>query len=147
MTSDSLENLIRVGQLKKEPPRADELAGLKRSGRSRLADAERTVLSFESRFDLAYNAAHALALYALRRRGYRSENRYLVFQTLPHTAALPTGHWRVLAKAHETRNLAEYEGYQQTDEQLLADVLAATKALSALLDEAEPEDGDDAGYP
>ena len=51
MTSDSLENLVGIGQLRKEPPSADELAGLE------------------------------------------------------------TGHWRVLAKVHATRNTAEYEGY------------------------------------
>ncbi len=66
MTSDNLENLVGIDQLRKEPPSADELAGLRSSGESRLSDAERTDLSFESRFDLAYNAAHALALYALR---------------------------------------------------------------------------------
>ncbi len=133
MTSEQLENLVRIGQLKKEPPRADELAGLKRSGLARLTDAERAELSFESRFDLAYNAAHSLALYALRRLGYRPGNRYLSFQTLPHTAGLAAGHWRVLAKAHQTRNLAEYEGYLETDERLLADLLAATRALIDLL--------------
>ena len=133
MISDKLENLVSIGQLKKEPPRADELAGLERSGLSRLADAERNNLAFESRFDLAYNAAHALALYALRRMGYRAENRYLVFQTLPQTVGLATGHWRVLAKAHEKRNLAEYEGYLEQDERLLADVLAAARALADTL--------------
>ena len=133
MTSDKLENLVRIGQLKKEPPRADELAGLERSGLSRLTDAERHDLAFESRFDLAYNAAHALALYALRRMGYRAENRYLVFQTLPQTVGLAAGHWRVLAKAHEKRNLAEYEGYLEQDERLLADVLAAARALADTL--------------
>ena len=46
-------------------------------------------LSLESRFDLAYNAGHALALAALRFRGYRSESRYLVFQCLQHTIDLP----------------------------------------------------------
>jgi ethanolamine ammonia-lyase small subunit len=61
MPSDELENLVRIGQLRKEPPRADELLGLRRSGLARIADAERSELSFESRFDLAYNAAHALA--------------------------------------------------------------------------------------
>jgi len=135
MTSDKLDNLVRSGQLKKEPPRADELAGLSRSGLARIADAERSDLSFESRFDLAYNAAHALALYALRRKGYRPEHRYLLFQTLPHTAGLATGHWRVLAKAHEKRNSAEYEGYLEQDERLLADLLAATRALIAVLPE------------
>jgi len=133
MTSDKLDNLVRIGQLKKEPPRAEELAGLRRSGSSRLADAERDDLSFESRFDLAYNAAHALALYALRRMGYRSENRYLVFQTLPETVGMPAGHWRVLAKAHAKRNLAEYEGYLEQDERLLSDLLTATQVLLELL--------------
>jgi len=135
MTSDKLENLVRIGQLKKEPPRADELAGLKRSGLSRLADTERTDLPYESRFDLACNAAHALALYALRRMGYRSENRYLAFQALPETVGLATGHWRVLAKAHEKRNLAEYEGYLEQDERLLTDMLAATRTLADALAE------------
>ena len=139
MTSDKLNNLVRIGQLKKEPSRADELAGLRRSGLARIADAERGDLSFESRFDLAYNAAHALALYALRRMGYRSEHRYLVFRALPHTAGLSAGHWRVLAKAHQTRNAAEYEGYLEQDERLLIDVLAATRAIIATLPEEEKE--------
>ncbi len=60
-----------------------------RSGKARLVDARKTTLALESRFDLAYNSAHALALAALRWHGYRSENRYTVFQVLPHTLALP----------------------------------------------------------
>lgn len=43
----------------------------------------------EASFDLADNAAHALCLAALRRHGSRGENRYIVFQVLPHT--LPLG--------------------------------------------------------
>jgi hypothetical protein len=60
-----LENLVRTGALKQEPMRAEELDGLKQSGMRRLCDAQREDLSFDSRFDLTYNAAHALALYAL----------------------------------------------------------------------------------
>ena len=52
---------------------------------------------------------------------------------------LATGHWRVLAKAHETRNIAEYEGYLEPDERLLADALAATRALIAALPEDEKD--------
>jgi hypothetical protein len=137
MTSDNLGNLVRVGKLKEEPPSENELRGLESSGLARLADAGRQDLSFESRFDLAYNAAHALALYALRRNGYRSGNRYLVFQLLPETAGMSAGTWRVLAKAHERRNLAEYEGYLERDEQLLADVISATRALAAALGAGE----------
>lgn len=130
MSPSRLDNLVAAGHLKEAPASSGELDGLRESGVSRPVDAERSELTFESRFDLAYNAAHALALYALRRRGYRPANRYLVFQVLPETAGLPTGTWRVLAKAHEKRNLAEYEGYLDRDERLLADLITATRSLA-----------------
>jgi hypothetical protein len=128
---------VRTGKLKREPPAAGELEGLRRSGEARLADAPRPELSIESRFDLAYNAAHVLALAALRRMGYRSENRYLVFQTLPHTLGIPASIWRVLAKSHERRNLAEYEGLLEVDERLVVDLIEAAKAVLAALRAAE----------
>lgn len=133
MVPAELANLARIGQLRAEPPNPRELAGLLASGDRRLTDAQRTDLAFDSRFDLAYNAAHAMALYALRRQGYRSENRYLVFQVLPHTLGLPPAQWRVLAKAHERRNLAEYEGHLERDERLLADLLAAAGLVLAAI--------------
>ena len=108
--SPELERLAKIGALKRERPSRTEYDNLVRSGRTRLQDATRTDLALESRFDLAYNASHALALAALRRLGYRSENRFLVFQALPHTAALDDASWRLLSKCHERRNLAEYEG-------------------------------------
>lgn len=129
MSSQNLSNLVAIGQLKAEPMNEAEFAGLLRSGQTRLTDANNKTLAIESRFDLAYNAAHALALAALRWRGYRSENRYLVFQALPDTVGLGPEVWRVLAKCHERRNLAEYEGHLEINDQLLDDLLAATKNL------------------
>lgn len=134
MSSPELENLAKIGKLKREPPSPRELQGLLASALARLADAGQAGLSFDSRFDLAYNAAHALALYALRRQGFRSDNRYLVFQALPHTAGLPHEIWRVLAKAHERRNLAEYEGHLERDDQLLAEVIAAATSLRVVVE-------------
>ena len=58
MKRPNLENLVRIGQLKAEPPSRAEVEGLVRSGRHRLQDAENDTLNLESRFDLAYNAAH-----------------------------------------------------------------------------------------
>ena len=88
MTSP-FENLSGPGKpLRAEPPDAREFAGLKRSGHARLKDAQNTALSLEGRFDLAYNAAHALCLAALRWHGYRSGNRYIVFHLLPYTLEL-----------------------------------------------------------
>jgi hypothetical protein len=100
MPIDKLENLVRIRQLKAEPATEEEIAGLLRSGKVRLEDAKNANLSQESRFDLAYNAAHALSLAALRHAGYRSENRYLVFQCTQHTLGLASEHWRVLDQAH-----------------------------------------------
>lgn len=90
-----------------EAPDAREFAGLKRAGLARLNDAMNATNSLEGRFDLAYNAAHALCLAALRYRGYRPRNRYVVFQVLPHTLGLGPEVWRVLAKCHEIRNVGE----------------------------------------
>lgn len=59
---------------------------------------------------MAYSAAHAAALCALRLHGYRSENRYLVFQCLEHTLGFTAKQWQLFDLAHKKRNLAEYEG-------------------------------------
>ena len=134
MTSPDLERLASLGHLKREPPSEREVAGLLRVGRARLADSRRAELALESRFDLAYNAAHALALAALRRKGFRAANRYLVFQCLAHTTELPTAQWRILAAAHSARNLLEYEGGGDADERLVEALIAATCALDAALE-------------
>jgi hypothetical protein len=129
MTSQKLNNLVKTGSLKAEPGSQTELDGLVRSGRARLIDSRNETLSIESRFDLAYNAAHALSLAALRWHGYRSENRYLVFQVLEHTLGIAPEVWRVLATCHHKRNLAEYEGDLEIDDQLLADLIKTTILL------------------
>ena len=129
MHSTNLDNLVKTHQLKKELYHKEEFVGLVNSGCARLTDAENTTLATESRFDLAYNAAHALALAALRRKGYRSKHRYLVFQVLPFTLEVGPEVWRVLDKCHDRRNLAEYEGHLEIDEQLLQDLIAATRIL------------------
>ena len=121
--------------MRKEAPDAKEFAGLQQSGRRRLADAENQANSLESRFDLAYNAAHALCLAALRRSGYRATNRYVVCQVLPHTLGVGPEVWRVLARCHELRNRGEYEGDLYVDERLLADLIGACKTVAAALHE------------
>lgn len=138
MTS-AFENLCGPGKpLKAEPPDANEFAGLKRSGAARLKDASIASLSLESRFDLAYNAAHAFCVAALRWHGYRSGNRYIVFQLLPHTLGLGPEVWRVLAKCHELRNRGEYEGDLNIDERIVTDLLAACRAVAAKVDALRP---------
>jgi hypothetical protein len=129
MPSPELERLAEIGKLTREPPSRVEHEGLVRSGRARLEDARNAELSPEGRFDLAYGAAHAFALAALRWHGYRPESRYLVFQAAVHTLQASAATTRILAKCHERRNLAEYEGVVEVDERLLTDLIAAAEFL------------------
>jgi hypothetical protein len=89
MTSRELDALARIGTLKAEAPSRAEYDGLISLGEARITDARRKDLAPASRFDLAYNASHALALAALRRVGFRAGNRRVVFEALAHT----TGRW------------------------------------------------------
>ena len=100
MTSPSpLERVAGPGNvLAKEAPDAQEFDGLVRSGLARLKDAEREANSLDSRFDLAYSAAHGLCLAALRHHGFRPTKRYIVFQVLPDTLGLGLEVWRILSK-------------------------------------------------
>ena len=134
MTSPLEKLAAHSGPLSPEPPDKKETAGLLRSGLARLVDAHNEALSLESRFDLAYNAAHAMSLAALRRAGFRARHRYIVFQVLPHTLGLGPEVWRVLAKAHDLRNLAEYEGHVDVDRRLVNDLIAACERVSDALE-------------
>ncbi|MDD3883620.1 MAG: hypothetical protein PHW66_01680 [Gallionella sp.] len=130
-----LENLCGPGKpLSHEPPDVNEYAGLLKSGMARLADASNLALSLESRFDLAYNAAHALSLAALRKQGYRSSNRYIVFQALQHTLDLGPEIWRVLAKSHDVRNMSEYEGLLNISQGLVNDLIEAAHKVAFALE-------------
>ena len=126
-----LDNLVRIGQLKAEPRNAQEVTRMLAMAQTRLNDAKLNKLSLEGRFTSAYNAAHAAALAALRWHGYRSENRYTVFQCLSHTLGWPANRWRVLDTAHQKRNLAEYEGYLDVEESTVAELCALVQSLVA----------------
>jgi len=131
MPSPQLDNLVRIGQLKAESAAQAEIERLLRSGAARIKDAENEQLSLESRFDLAYNAAHAFSLAALRFHGYRSESRFLVFQSLQHTLQLSPARWRVLDQAHKKRNLVEYEGSVDVDIGLLTALIRIAREVEA----------------
>lgn len=131
----TLENLVKIHELKKEAADTREFEGLINAANDRLNDAENNSLSYASRFDLAYNAAHGLALAALRASGHRSDKRYLVFQCLVHTTTIDKKYVRLFATCHDKRNLAEYEGHFEIDEQLLSELIMCTKKLKILVNE------------
>jgi len=131
MSLPQLDNLVRIRQLKAEAPAQSEIDGLIRSGTVRPKDAQVESLSLDSRFDLAYNAAHAFSVAALRWHGYRSEHRFTVFQCLEHTVRLPPELWRVLDQSHRKRNVAEYEGHLDVDRALLEALVRVTQEVAA----------------
>jgi hypothetical protein len=129
----NLQRLAESGHLKPEPAVTTEIAALLESAAQSLADAHRSGLSDQSRFTLAYNAGHALALAALRACDFRPAqgpgHRAIVFQSLPHTAGAPAELWVPLDKSHRRRNELEYNALVTFSR---ADVDQLTKSVSDL---------------
>lgn len=138
MGKQELDNLVKIGRLKTEPPSRAEFEGMVASARVRLADAQNESIDPDSQFDLAYGAAHRLAVAALRHQGYRSDNRITVFQTLVHTLGTDSADIQIFLRAHNERNLAEYEGRMEIDGQLLADLTRCTEALQTAVSKLAP---------
>lgn len=143
MTSpqQSLANLAKINELKPEKSSQAEFTGLMVSAQNRLKDAQNTQLSPDSRFSLAYDAAHSLALAALRWHGYRSEHRHTVFNALAHTLELPAGQWRFLADCHHRRNVALYDGDLIEDVHRIEELIMVCKELVARIEKLPPLPG------
>jgi hypothetical protein len=138
MSKQELDNLVKINKLKLEPGTRPEFDGMVRSARTHLTDAQNESIDTDSQFDLAYGAAHRLASAALRQQGYRSEDRITVFQTLVHTVGADKADVQIFLRAHNERNLAEYEGRTEIDERLLAELIRCTKKLEAAVAKMDP---------
>jgi len=133
MTLEKLDNLVGINKLKVEPPDQKEFDRMVATAKRGLQDAKVEGLSEEGKFSMLYGAAHSISLAAMRWHGYRSDNRYLVFQCLQHTIGLDTVKWRVLDQCHKVRNLAEYEGRIEITPQLIKELLEITDELVTLV--------------
>ncbi|MCY4420857.1 MAG: hypothetical protein OXC42_06345 [Gammaproteobacteria bacterium] len=106
----------------------DEVQSFITIGSQRLADAQNTGLSINSRFVLAYDACFSLAYAALRRSGFRANknaqgHRSTVISTLEHTIQLGRSKCRVVNYAHTKCNGMEYEGYFDVGNQLVDELI------------------------
>ena len=129
-----LEALVKERRLRREPTSHGEIAGFLASARTSLADASIPALSPAGRFKHAYDAAHALALCALRACDLRpaasvSGHRVLVFQALPFTIGADRKLWSTLERYHTRRNKSEYEGMATVSDAEARDLLALARAL------------------
>ena len=138
MALEQLDNLVKINKLKVEPPDQKEFDGMVVSAKRQLQDAQVEALSIEGRFTLAYGAAHTISLAAVRWHGYRSDNRYLVFQCLKHTVGLDDKKWRLLDLCHRKRNVAEYEGLLDISQKLLQELIVVTRELLTLVEDLGP---------
>lgn len=136
LSSTRLANLARAGQLHAEAPGTEEVSRLLASAEAQLRDSRNASLSAPSRFMLAYNAAHALALVALRAAAYRpatAGHRKLIFQVLAETAGAPVELWLALDRYHDRRNAAEYEGAPPASGAEAEDLVNLTGELDTLV--------------
>lgn len=111
----SLENLLKIGQLKRHDTDATEIGRQLEAARRNVADAKVGEISVETRFDAAYKAIMQLSLAALMANGFRSDtnrpgHHMTVLQTLPKTIGLANDRMTVLDALRRKRNLSEYTG-------------------------------------
>jgi hypothetical protein len=71
----TLENLLRIGQLKPHPIDSTEIERLLLAAQRNLRDSRVEEISPETRFDAAYKAIMQCALAALMMHGYRPTRR------------------------------------------------------------------------
>lgn len=111
----TLENLLKIGQLKEHATDAGEIRRLLAAARRNLADARVRTISVETRFDAAYRAIMQISLVALMANGFRpATNRpghhMTMLQVLPRTMGLPNERMVVLDALRRKRNLSDYTG-------------------------------------
>lgn len=111
----TLENLLRIGQLKQHDPSVEEIQRLLQAARRNLADAHEKTISLETRFDAAYKAIMQGALVGLMANGFRPDTKksghhVTVVQSLTKTIGLDNERVTVLDTLRHKRNLADYTG-------------------------------------
>lgn len=138
----TLENLLKIGQLKSHVTDSVEIKRLLDAAQRNLADAHVEAISPETRFDAAYKAIMQAALAALMANGFRPDtnrpgHHMTVLQSLPTTIGLPSERMTVLDTLRRKRNLSDYTGEDVDDisaqhcireaEQLLREVVGWLK--------------------
>jgi len=132
-----LANLLKIGQLKRHPADAGEIARLLSAAERGIADARVRTISSETRFDAAFRSIAQIGLAALMAQGYRPDtnrpgHHVTIIQTFTLTLGIDARRVAVLDTLRRKRNLADYTG-DDIDE---ASVAACIEAAATLLHEA-----------
>lgn len=134
----SLQNLLKIGQLKEHPPDADEVQRLLAAAARNLADARVMTISPETRFDAAYKAIMQAALAAMMANGYRPDtnkpgHHVTVVQGLTLTVGLAAARITVLDTLRRKRNLSDYTGEDIDDSSAEHCIVEAEKILKDVM--------------
>ncbi|MEX0896985.1 MAG: hypothetical protein WDZ66_02860 [Steroidobacteraceae bacterium] len=129
-----MENLLRIGQLKRHPPGAKEIERLLGAAQRGIVDARIKEVSAETRFDAAYRAIMQIGLAALMANGYRPEtsrpgSHMMTIQALTLTLDLNAKRMVVIDTLRRKRNLADYTGEDVDDESVAACIKEAEQLL------------------
>lgn len=129
----TLDNLLKIGQLKRHTTDQKEIGNLLVAARRNLADAHAANISTENRFDAAYKCIMQCALVALVANGFRPDtkvpgNHQIVIQSLPKSIGLPVERVSVLDALRNKRNLSDYTG-KEIDSASLATCIAEAERL------------------
>lgn len=134
---DALASLVRAGRLRQEPASRQEISRFLESADTAIADAGIAALSASGRFKHAYDAAHTLALCALRAHGLRpasvAGHRAIVFELLGHTIGADPTLYATLLRYHTRRNKSEYEGLATVSEAEARELLDLARSLRSVL--------------
>jgi len=116
----SLENLLRIGKLKRHVAERVEIARLLAAAERALNDAENAALSGDSRLDIAYRAIVQAALVSMLAHGFRPStsepgHHQVLIQALPKTIGLDPERLQVLEAYRAARNQSDYRGIPVSD--------------------------------
>ena len=130
----SLQNLLKIGQLKEHLPDKEEIGRLLAAAQRGLADARAKTISAETRFDAAYRAITQVGLAALMAQGFRPDtnrpgHHVTIIQTLALTLGVEGRRLAVLDTLRRKRNLADYTGEDIDDASAAACIEQAERLL------------------
>jgi hypothetical protein len=133
----TLENLARIGKLRRHSPTPAEITRLIAAVHRNLRDARVAGISAETRFDVAYKAVMQCSLAALMANGFRPStsepgHHATLIQSLAITIELPSERCVVLDKLRRLRNLSDYSGADISEEEAAACIRSAQFVVDTL---------------
>lgn len=109
---DAFNNLIKIAQLKECDRDEEEIRQIIVVAHGALADANNKTLSAHSRYNIAYEAIHGLAVAILlhygTRPGTEKGHRSVAIEKLSDVLQLEVGLRQVIKHAHDRRNEVTY---------------------------------------